>query len=184
MNNVVKDLPKSDRKKILRQEVSFQRLLYPEDAKDRPDLYKLNFLNDDQLLENITILLENPNEITSGEKVDFQSSEEIMEILKTGGQPQQAEEFRQPQMAEQTSQLQQAEEFTIQKPLAVVWDDNEESRSWFIGFYIGESANNPHEIAVDHLVRKNSNSDWIRPVMDDVQDVKLGQIVPVPIIGE
>ena len=157
MNNVVKDLRKSDRKKILRQEMSFQRLLHPEDAKDRPDLYKPNFLNDDQLLENITILLENPNEITAGGKVDFHSSEEIMEILKTGDQPQQAEGFRQPQMAEQTSQLQQAEEFSIQQPLAVVWDDNDESRPWFIGFYIGESANNLNEITVDHLVRKNSN---------------------------
>ena len=45
-------------KSYLRSEVGFQKALYPFDAKERSHLYKMNFLSVEELIENLTILLD------------------------------------------------------------------------------------------------------------------------------
>ena len=74
---------KDDSKQLrthLRQEIGFQKLLHPVDAKERPHLYKMNELTCEQLTENITILLDSTIDATE-EEVLFPNEDDIMEIL-------------------------------------------------------------------------------------------------------
>ena len=42
---------------FLREEIAFKKVMHPVDAKERPELYKMNFLSQEPLLENLTILI-------------------------------------------------------------------------------------------------------------------------------
>ena len=58
-------------KKYLRQEVYLQKLLHPYYAKERSELYRLNFLEPGQLAGNLTILL------SAAENADTQQADVI-----------------------------------------------------------------------------------------------------------
>ena len=66
----------------LRQEIGFRKLLHPVDAKEWPLLYKMNDLTCEQLVENLTILIDNTIETNDGEVVLFPSEDEIMDIIQ------------------------------------------------------------------------------------------------------
>lgn len=73
-------------------------------------------------------------------------------------------------------------QFYFQEPVAVVWDEETASRSWYIGFVLEEENN---FLTVDHLERSSSSDEiWQRPKVDDVQSVAMVQIIPLPVEGE
>lgn len=45
-------------RKGLRQEVGLKKTMHPFDAKERPSLYKMNFANTEQLIENFSVILD------------------------------------------------------------------------------------------------------------------------------
>ena len=164
-------------KKDLRQEIGFQKMLHPVDAKERNHLYKMNFLIPEEMVENLCILLDNDIESNEGEVVTLPSEEDIMEIL-SGRTPTVATT---PAADDNDNPV-----FTHLQPLAVVWDANDGKRYWSIGFFLNEI--DEITIRVDHLLRKGNTSQngvWVRPEHDDIQEVKTDyQVIPCNVNGD
>lgn len=170
----IQDLVKkiSDPKKLkscLRAEVGFQKAIHPFDAKERSHLYKMNFITVEEIVENLSILLEESSEISNkNEAVQFPCDEEILEKLQM------------PQDNQGVTKNKKC--FSAQEPVAVLWDGDDGKRYWCLGFYICDEDDN--HIKVDHLTRKeNNNSEWIRPRSDDIQIVNHVQVISTNIEG-
>ena len=148
--------------------------MHPADAKERTELYKLNFLSNEELLTNLCILLEKVDELDDApQNVNFPLNEEILnKLMEVNIQN------TEDNISNEKSFI---SSLVTQQPLAVVWDGNDGQRFWSIGFYVGRSESS--DIVVDHLESK-SKCNWIRPLHDDIQDVMLSQIIPVEVIGE
>ncbi|CAL4205930.1 unnamed protein product [Meganyctiphanes norvegica] len=101
--------------------------MHPFDAKERCDLYKMNFLTTEQLIENLTILLKGTN---SGEDVNtlFPSEEDIINLVCGEKNNESA-----------TKTLGNQVNLNYQQPIAVVWDIGENERYWYVGLFIGDS---------------------------------------------
>ena len=164
LKHIVKKNTEPELKKILRKEVALQKMIHPNDSKERPELYKMNYLAASQMVENLTILLDQV-ESTEQKEILFPIEDEIDEILIDNE-------------AEEKNKV-----FVYQQPLAVVWDDVD-GREWYIAFYLDEVDN---IIRVDHLQSVRSDKDrteWSRASVDDIQEVKTEQIIPCDVSGE
>ena len=89
LNSLVKRKP-IKLKQMLRQEIHYQKLTHPQDFAARKNLYKINSIEEKDLMENLTIIL-GTEEIT--EPVVFPSEEEIMEILEPKKSPTDTEKY-------------------------------------------------------------------------------------------
>ena len=137
--------------------------MHPIDTKERDHLlYKVNDTTAEQLLENLTILLEkHADSDDKEEEIEFPCVDQMMKIIrsKTG-----------------ENKLVTKVVWKFQQPLAVVWDQSDGTRKWFFG-------QNEDMFRVDHLV--GSYTDWKRPVNDDIQnETKHQQIIPCEVTGD
>ena len=155
-------------KRGLRQEIGFQKMLHPVDVRERSHLYKMNFLTTEELVENLTILLDTEIDTNEGEVIFFPCEEEIMEILIS-------------RKNEVPTWL--TSRFSPQQPLAVLWDCVGKNRFWSIGFFL--DVLDDQTIRVEHLQQKNDQtlSMWIQPDSDDIQLVKDCQVLPCDVDG-
>ena len=166
---------KNDRKlkSVLRSEIALQKVLHPADAQQRSHLYKMNYIDVNGLLENLSILLgpldfESTN--ATNESICFLTEEEIYNRL---------------QCSRQSSVLLGNDlHFEYLKPLAIIWDQSDGERNWCIGFYVCKV--DDISFKADHLSVKNSDrhDEWIRKSSDDIQIVNLMQIIPVEVFGK
>ena len=62
---------------MLRVEIQFQRLTNPRDHQDRPDLYKVNSLSEDEMIANLATLLVSDSLANDGEDVMFDSEDQV-----------------------------------------------------------------------------------------------------------
>ena len=156
-------------KRGLRQEIGFQKMLHLNDVRERGYLYKTNYLTNEELSENLTILLNTEIDSNEGELVSFPCEEEIMEILT---------ERRNDVPTWLKSR------FSPQQPLAVVWDSEGGNRFWCLGFFV--NLVDEKTICVEHLQHKEEDqtmSMWINPNSDDIQLIKDCQILPCDVDG-
>lgn len=154
-------------KRILRQELQYQRVHQSRDCQERPELYKVNNLSVEEMSNNLLLMFSNPDEGTH--EMLFHTEEEIMSILD--GAP--------------TST--KSSGYSFQQPLAIVWDIGD-VKEWFIGFHL--DANSDEEgtfqtVRVDHMEKQGAcKKKWIRPKQDDIQDVQEQQILPCKVLGD
>ena len=121
----------------------FQKTLHPFDAKERSHLYKMNFLSVEELIENLTILLDITQSDEIGEDIHFPTEEEMYELLTKDNQD--------------ISILKEADRsFRQDEPVAVIWDTVDDQCYWCIGFYIQNITD--EEIQVDHLTSKGQGN--------------------------
>ena len=137
LQNLVKETHKKNLKRHLQNEIILQCLMHTVDAKEKSHLYKVNEIVADQLLENLTILLESPDENEREEQIEFPSVDKMMNMIQS-------------KTKENTSMNQT---WNFQQPITVVWDQPEGNRKWFIRFFLGE---NEDMLRVDHLIGSNT----------------------------
>ena len=152
-------------KRSVRQEIWFQKLLHPVDARERSHLYKMNFLSGQELVENLIILLDHEISTDEGEIVCFPTEEEIMHILKET----------------QTKNPIPQSRFVPQQPVAVVWYIDDDRSYWCLGFFLDQI--DKSTCRVDHLESKDKVN-WYHPAIDDIQVVNYTQILPCNVDGE
>ena len=171
-NHIQKNNDKKKLKGELRAEVGLQKALHPFDARERPHLYKMNFLSVDMLTENIVILLDKSEEDVAKDEVVFPSEEEIYDKIN-----------EEDEKDEDEDKTVQSGHLNPDEPLAVIWDDDDGTRYWCIGFYAHD--NEDETIQIDHLTQKQKGScvQWIRPTVDDLQSVQPIQLLPMKIEG-
>ena len=111
--------------KVFAIKISLQKLLHQNDVKERPLLYKIIFLTPEQMIDNLTILLTVPEENENQAKdIIFPSEEEIIDILMEN-----SDSFSNTTVTNNSM-------FYQQQPIAVVWNQDEGSRYWYIAFYL------------------------------------------------
>ena len=143
LQEIVKKHSKGNLKQILRQEIGFQKTMHQLDAKERPHLYKMNFLTPQVMIENLSILLEEPGGPDEVKEYEiFPSEEEIMIIINQ----------------RKIDNITINDKFKLLQPLAVIWDTNSGKRNWYIGFYMGK--NSDDTIRIDHLTRLNKGKTY------------------------
>ena len=167
----VADIQAISDKSYLRQEVQFQRVTHPRDVAERPALYKINGLTADEMAANLITMLDSGlDDVASS---IFLCEDEIMTLLI---EPLNEATSNNPTSSKPT--------FEFQQPVAVVWDEPGDKKQWYIGFYLGEADKTNTFFRIDHVQRKGRADDiWQRPVIDDVQDVDISQIIPCVIEG-
>jgi hypothetical protein len=157
-------------KSSLRQEIGFQKCLHPVDARERHDLYRMNYMTSQQLAANLIVLLDRDTDVGSQEGdalVCFPSEEEIMDTLQQT----------------QTSENPIERKYHTQQMVAVIWDGKDNERYWCLGMYLSADEEGIHKI--DHLERVSGDAtNWIRPRNDDVQNVNDIQILQVDVKGQ
>ena len=154
-------------KTFLRQEIQYQRVTHQRDVDVRKELYKVNKLTSEEMVENITVLLSDEHEAEDG--IVFPCEDEIMEIIS----------------GNTSNPVHEGETvLTLQpnQPVAVIWDVKNKKR-WYIGFYIDK--NDDGTFRIDHLERCGAGDKvWRRPTgNDDIQDTEDIQILSVNILG-
>ena len=122
-------------KSALRTEIQYQKYIHAKDAQERPDLYKVNNLDEDQLKLNLTALLVQ-DENNDGKHMLFHTEDEIMELLSPDCQS--AEDKR------------EQEPYKLQDVIAVVWEAENGELTWYIGFYMGKNIDGT--LRINHLV--------------------------------
>ena len=165
MNQFVKKVANdAEMKKAIRQEIGFQKILHPLDAKERSHLYRMNYLGADQMIENLIILLDDEAEGSDdGEISCLPTEEETMDLLQA--------------VSDDTTKT----KFVAQQPIAVVWHNETDQLEWSVGFFLDEVE--AEACRVDHLESKDKVN-WMRPAFDDIQVVKYIQILPIEVIGD
>ena len=154
-------------KTTLRTEMQYQKAVHVKDVQERPELYKVNCLTEDQLQANLLVLL-TQEEDSDGENVLFHTEDEIMELLSP---------------VDEIISTVDHEEYKMMDALALFWDDASGFRYWNIGFYIGK--NSDGTLRIDNLVRTNNSYEiWKRGNVDDMQDAMSTQIIPVTVVGD
>ena len=124
------------------------------------------------MLENLMILLDDEKHESTATIANLPSNEDVLKSLSAHAHPAQVVSVPSTPVIDKTNTM-----------CAVVWEDENDSYSWFLG-YIKEQVNDM--FIVDHLARavKNSHSKWKYPSQEDVQQVDMDQIVDCDIEGE
>ena len=156
-------------KKAIRQEMSFQKILHPVDAKERSHLYYcMNEMEAKDLIENLVILLDNVVDSSDGEIACMPNEEETLNFLLAP--------------AESMPCVQNNTTYKSQQPLAIVWHTEHDDTEWYLGFFLDTIDNKT--IRVDHLESSKNKVNWIQPAMDDIQEVKADQILSIEVKGD
>ena len=81
LQNFLKKTLEKDLKLHLWNEIVFQFLVRP-DEKERIRLYKVTEIVADQLVENLAILLDSPDENEREQRIEFSSLEQMMNVIQ------------------------------------------------------------------------------------------------------
>ena len=156
----------------MRQEVQLQAKVNWKDAIERPDLYKVNKIDDTQLTLNLLALLSQDKE-KEDSSVLFQNEEEMMEALRN-------DSYKHP-----TPNESDVEPIKFNDPLVVVWENRNGKCTWYVGFFWGKNPDGT--IRVNHLERNGKRHNcWKRARMDtdDIEEVHDEQILPIGVHGD
>lgn len=176
LQNLVKE-NSTNLKSYLRLEIQYQRETHQRDAEVRKDMYKVNRLSVEQMVENLTILFSEDPE--ADEAVVFPGEDEIMDILTANAEKDNAT-TGEIDVTQDASTLVDLEPM---QPVAVVWDVRNKKK-WYVGFYLDK--NDDETFRIDHLERVNGreNKIWQRPSgRDDIQHADEIQILPMNVLG-
>ena len=137
--------------------------------KARPDLFKLNKISHEELLENLLFLLSDEN-IACGSVADLPTNADALKTLKnstTETKPNNPPEIQ----------------FSVNDSCVVAWYLGAKWH-WFLG-YIKEKREGENYL-VEHLerVKTSNNKLWKYPATDDVTSVSAEQIVRVDVKGD
>ena len=156
-------------KTFLRQEIQYQRVTHHRDAEVRKDLYKVNNVSLEDMIENLTVMLSDEQ---NDKDVVFPSEEEVMNILKGN-----------LSLPVTERKVNDAVCVLPNQPVAVIWY-SKHKKKWYVGFFLDMNKDGTYRI--DHLERKGSTDKlWCRPSgWDDIQNTEEIQMLPVNVVGD
>ena len=159
-------------KSILRSEIAYRKRT-SNDAKTRPQLYRLNQLSTAEMKVNLTLILTTETEIDATSIPEMPTEDEMKSIF-FGSDSVTIKQLESESLPEP--------EVTVNEPCIVIWDTNT-SRQWYLGICVSEESDGTY--TVEHLERcfENESKTWKHPSRPDIQNVDSLQILPCNIIG-
>lgn len=136
----------------------------------RKDLYRLNGISYEEMLENLTVLLTGDHHVGTSTIANLPTNKDFMKSLGS------------MDIVMKESDLNCR--LKVNNLCVVAWVNTKSVYEWFIG-YIKDIDDNECYI-IDHLHRvlNDSNAKWKYPSRGDVQVVQLSQIVDCDVIGQ
>ena len=179
LNMLIKECGKDEKKlkSFLRQEIGFKKVMHPVDTKERPDLYKMNFLTHEQLLENLTILVDSDLSDADQEEILFPTEDEIIEQILGAANQEVTNAIATEVVIKETIP------FAKQQPLTVV-SDEDDTRYWCVALFLNENDDETFVVYNLCVKKKSKQREWVRPVSDDVQTILPRFIIPCEVKGE
>ena len=158
---------RDDQQHILRTEMAYYAHTHKQDRIANKDLYRINGISFEDMLENLTILLDDDGCGPTASTANLPTNSDVVSLLKT------------PMDQVATSETSEAK---VNDMCVVVWQEDN-GYEWYLG-YIKDIENGKY--SVDHLARvlKNSDSKWKYPSHDDIQLADSDQIVKCTVDGE
>ena len=127
--------------------------------------YRMNYLELEQMIENLVILLDDEVEESDDGEINCLPTEvETMDLLQASDESTPTDT-----------------KFTPQQPVAVIWHSQNDELDWSVGFFLDDVED--ETCRIDHLCSKDKTN-WIRPSFDDIQVVKYIQILPIDVDGD
>ena len=164
---------RDDQQHVLRTEMSYFAHTHKAERIANKDLYRLNGISFQEMLENLTILLENVDDCGStATTANLPTNSDVMKSLTKH------------QNLPTTPIAALEDEFTqVNQMCVVVWQEDT-GYQWYLG-YIKE-VKSDGTLLVDHLTRalKNSHSKWKYPSREDIQEVSPEQILRCKVEGD
>ena len=151
---------RDDQPKVLRTEMTYYVHTHKAERIGKKDLFRLNKISFDEMLENLTILLDDDGCGGSATVANLPTNDDVMKAIKKPTDV----TLRRTATAE------------INDLCVVVWLV-ESGYQWYLGYVKEHSANG--KVSVDHLTRvlDNSDSKWKYPSVEDKQEADPEQIV-------
>ena len=163
---------RDDQQHVLRTEMSYYAHTHKAERIANRDLYRLNGISFQEMLENLTILLQNVDDCGStATTANLPTNSDVLKALAKHN-------------CETTFVPAVEDEFTkVNQMCAVLWQEDG-GYQWYLG-YVKEVSQNG-QLLVDHLARVSSDSKWKYPSHEDVhvQEMDPEQIVPCEIKGK
>ena len=164
---------RDDQQHVLRTEMSYYAHTHKAEKIANRSLYRLNGISFQEMLENLTILLENVDDCGStATTANLPTNTDVMKALTKHTN------------RETTSITAVEDEFTQVNQMCVVLWQEDNGYQWYLG-YIKEVTSDG-SLMVDHLARalKTSHSKWKYPSREDIQEVSPEQIMRCKIEGD
>ena len=157
------------------------------DAKDRPQLYRLNQLSAAELKIYLTLILTTETEMNST-RIPELPTEDEMKLAFFGsdsnadGATNTIDTTSNNQELESESISPEEAEVAVNEPCIVIWDTGN-GRKWYLGICISEEIDGSY--TVEHLERcfGSESKIWRHPSRPDIQPVDSLQILPCNIMG-
>ena len=159
---------KDNQHHILRTEVSYYAHTNKTQRLNNKELFKVNGLTFEELLENMTILLDEDHSCAASPLSSLPTNDNVLKVL----------------VSSTTTSIQQGVlETSINDLVAIVWQTKEVIFEWHLG-YVKKKVNG--KFIIDHLLRsiKNSNTKWKYLTREDIQIVEPDQIIQCDVSGE
>ena len=157
---------------ILRTEMSYYVHTHKSNQYANKDLFRLNRISYDEMLENLIILLDGEKHASTATVANLPSNDIVMKsITSINKKPLTTKPITTPDL--------------VNTMCVVVWADSKDlSYSWYLGYVKKHSEDGTFE--VDHLTcaLKTSDSKWKYPNSSDIQLVLPEQMVKCEIIGQ
>ena len=167
---------KDNQHHILRTEMSYYVHTHKSNKIANKDLYRLNGITYEEMLENLIILLDGEKHESTATVANLPSNEKVLQSMAINVNPALASTPVVPATP--------TPDDLINTMCVVVWADDDTSYTWYLGYVKGYLDG---KFQVDHLARalKTSDSKWKYPSTPDIQLVQQEQIVKCgDIIGE
>ena len=154
---------------ILKTEMAYYAHTHKAEKIARKDLFKINNISFEEMLENFSILLDEEDNLSLSTVANLLTNEDMLKSLSNDVD---------------TESTCKSNAIGINDLCVVVWQSADNKYDWYLGYvksYIdGES------YVIDHLQRvlPGSHHQWMYPKREDIQTVELDQIIPFDVIGQ
>jgi hypothetical protein len=152
---------------VLRTEVAYYAHTHKAQRILNKDLCRINSVSDEEMLENMTILLDDEKFSSTATVANLPTNDDVLKSI-SNNQDQQ----------EVASPCSMVNEMSV-----VVWQNDDGVYEWYIGYVKNFDGD---KYSVDHLARKlkGSDSKWKYPTREDIQLTDPAQMVNVDVEGE
>ena len=158
---------RDDQQTMLRTEMSYYAHTHKADKIGNRDLFRILGISFDEMLENLTILLDDDGCSGSATVANLPTNDDVMKTIKNPT----------------TSTPTPTSSAEVNELCVVVWQE-QSGYEWYLGYIQNRCPDG--KLSVDHLHRelKNSDSKWKYPTREDVQEVDPEQIVQCKVQGD
>ena len=166
---------KDTQNQILKTEMAYYAHTHKADKIARKQLFRINGITYEEMLENLSILLDDEGQVSTSTIANLPTNKDVMHSLLAVENETEAKEGT---ISKARSNVQ------LNELCVVVWQNCDAKYEWYIGYVKSVDDNGMYKVDHLHRVLDSSHTKWKYPSREDVQTVEPEQIVKCDIKGQ